>query len=407
MSETTIDSANPPATATAAAAPKKRSAGSVMLVVVLAAGAAGGAYYWSHRFLEGTDDAQLEGELVAVPARVGGVVNEVDVVDNQPVKQGQLLFVLDPEPAKARLAQAEAELAAAQAALAQMEADAKIVAVSAESGKNVAVAGLAGASAGLSVTADEIQTAKAAVDAASANAAQTKTDLDRLEKLVAAGAATQAQLDNAKSARDTADANLAAAKARLASAQAGTASAAARVAEAKGRVDQASAIDAQVASAAARVAAAKARVGTATAARDLAALDLRYTRIVAPCDGIASKKAVAVGQAVGAGQTVVTVVPTSGLWVTANFKETQIGRMRPGQPVHVAVDAFGGRTIEGTVESFSGATGARFALLPPDNATGNYTKVVQRVPVRVKLAAAPADLALRPGMSVEVEVDTR
>jgi membrane fusion protein (multidrug efflux system) len=129
--------------------------------------------------------------------------------------------------------------------------------------------------------------------------------------------------------------------------------------------------------------------------------------VLAPRAGIVSKRSIAPGQMIAAGQTVVMIVPTDAVWVTANFKETQVGRMHPGQPVHITIDAYGGRELHGVVDSFSGATGARFALLPPDNASGNYTKVVQRVPVRVKLVEPPKDVLLLPGLSVEISVDTR
>jgi membrane fusion protein (multidrug efflux system) len=147
-------------------------------------------------------------------------------------------------------------------------------------------------------------------------------------------------------------------------------------------------------------------VQTAQATRDLAAIDLSYTKIVAPRDGEASKRTINVGQMVGAGQTIVMIVPTDELWITGNFKETQLAKMRAGQPAEFSVDAFGGFKGTGKLESFSGATGAKFSLLPPDNATGNYTKVVQRVPVRVRIEGAPG-VALRPGMSVELTIDTR
>ncbi len=179
-----------------------------------------------------------------------------------------------------------------------------------------------------------------------------------------------------------------------------------KVVEASARVKQSSLVEPLVRQARARADAAQAEVATAQAARDLAAIDLSYTKIVAPSDGVVSKKTVNEGQAVGLGQAVVQVV-TNHTWVTANFKETQVGHMRTGQSVEFSVDAYPGMTFNGEVESLSGATGARFTLLAPDNATGNFTKVVQRLPVRVRIHDQPAGYALRPGMSVDLTVNTR
>jgi membrane fusion protein (multidrug efflux system) len=148
-------------------------------------------------------------------------------------------------------------------------------------------------------------------------------------------------------------------------------------------------------------------VEAAQAARDLAALDLSYSKIKAPRDGLASRKSVAVGQMLQAGQPICMIVPTDSVWVVANFKETQVGHMTPGQPAEISVDAFGGHELHGKVESISGGTGARFSLLPPENATGNFTKIVQRIPVRIQLDQPPANAVLRAGMSADVTVNVR
>jgi membrane fusion protein (multidrug efflux system) len=216
----------------------------------------------------------------------------------------------------------------------------------------------------------------------------------------------QAQLDQAQTAYDAASAALDSAKARLASQKANTSQAQSRIQEANARVTQTSNVDAIVDQARSRARMARAQVMVSQAARDLAALDLSYTQITAPQDGVVSKKTIAVGQMVQPGQGIAQLVPTRDLWITGNFKETQLQKMHTGQPAHLTVDAFEGMTLHGEVESFSAATGARFSLLPPDNATGNYTKVVQRVPVRIKLKDVPASVALRPGMSVDLVVDT-
>ncbi len=177
--------------------------------------------------------------------------------------------------------------------------------------------------------------------------------------------------------------------------------------EASARFEQTSDVDAIIEQAKARAVAAHAQVTTAKAARDLATLDVSYTHIVAPSDGIVSKRTVAPGQLLAAGQPVVQLVPDGQLWVTANFKETQIQKMRIGQPAEIEIDAFPGQTLHGEIESFSAATGAKFTLLPPDNASGNYTTVVQRLPVRIKVKDVPSGVALRPGLSAELVVDTR
>jgi membrane fusion protein (multidrug efflux system) len=226
-----------------------------------------------------------------------------------------------------------------------------------------------------------------------------------VEQLYRSGAASDAQRDQLQSARDVATTELARAEATLSSVTLSRDLARSKVAEAVAKLSQSDQVDALTRQALARAEQAHAAVATATAAKTLAELDLSYTKIYAPADGVVSKKNVSAGQTVATGQSVVQLVPNAR-WVTANFKETQLDRIRIGQPVAVLVDAYPGQKLEGRIESFSGATGARFALLPPDNATGNFTKVVQRVGVRVKVVNPPRDLALLPGMSAVVDVDT-
>src|SRR5581483_4776438 len=236
---------------------------------------------------------------------------------------------------------------------------------------------------------------------------QAQVDLDRAKQMFETGAVSKAQVDNAQTAFDAADAALSQAKARLALAKSETAQSAARIAEAQARLGQASAVDAQVAQARARAANAHARVDVAKAARDLAAIDFANTKILAPRDGTLSKKSVTVGQAVQLGQPIAMLVTNDPPWVIANFKETQLSKMKPGEKATIDIDAYPGLELHGHVESMSGATGARFSLLPPDNATGNYTKVVQRVPVKIVFDNPPEGKPLRPGMSAVVTVDTR
>jgi membrane fusion protein (multidrug efflux system) len=221
---------------------------------------------------------------------------------------------------------------------------------------------------------------------------------------VRAQAIAQSQLDAAQAAYDTADAQVVAARARLANLRSTTAQVEARVSEASARYSQAATVDEQIADAEARARVARARVATAEAAREQARLELSYTRIYAPQEGIVSRRAIAVGAMVTPGTPIVELVPEH-VWVTGNFKETQLRRMRAGQSATVKVDAYG-ITLRGQVESFSAATGAKFSLLPPDNATGNYTKIVQRLPVRIAIRDLPKGVTLRPGLSVDLAVDT-
>ena len=366
----------------------------------------GAAWYVTHRGLESTDDAQVDADMVSVPARTSGQVIKVVFVENQPVKAGDLLAELDPEPGAAKLAQAEAALEAARASADAADADARVAETNARGNKSAAQASVEGARSSVSATRDQVAEAEAGVAAATANRDRLATDLDRVQKLVAVASLPQAELDRAKAIYDAAVANVDQARAHLAAVRASTTQAFSRVEEASAKLAQTTDVDAFITLARARARVAHAQVRTAQAARDIAALDLSYTHIVAPQDGVVSKKTVAVGQMVGPGQGIVQLVPTQQLWVTGNFKETQLTHMRAGQPARIAVDAFPGVSIPGEVESFSAATGARFSLLPPDNATGNFTKVVQRVPVRVRIREVPKGIALRAGMSVDLSVDT-
>jgi membrane fusion protein (multidrug efflux system) len=404
---TTALSEESAAPAHAEAKAKKGRAPVVMMALALVATVGGGGYYVTHRGLESTDDAQIDAEMVSVPARVGGVVLKVAFVENQAVKAGDVLAELDPEPAKAKLAQAEANLEAAKAAADAADADERVAETNVHSNKTAAEASLHGAESSVSASRQQIAEGDAAVAAATATLQKAQVDLERANALVASGSVAQAEVDRAQAAYDTASASLNQARARLASLKASTSLAVSRVAEASARAHQAGEVDALIAQARARARTAHAQAAVAKATRDVAALELSYTKIVAPQDGVVSKKTIAVGQMVSPGQGIVQLVPTRDVWVTGNFKETQLAKMRVGQPAHVEVDAFPGVDLHGEVESFSAATGSRFSLLPPDNASGNFTKVVQRVPVRVRIEDVPANVALRPGMSVELVVDTK
>jgi membrane fusion protein (multidrug efflux system) len=390
-----------------AAQSKKGRVRAIALGVLAVAGMGIVGWYAVHAGLEDTDDAQVDADVVSVPAQIGGPVQKVLFVENQRVKAGDVLVELDPAQPKARLEEAEAQLAADKAAADAADNEVSIIRATATGQKGAAEATLRGSSVAATATGDQNALADAQVRQATVARDQAKTDLDRVKQLFAQNAVPRQQLDDAQSRFDAADAALTQARAQQSFVRAGVAQAQSRVAEASARVNESAAVDARIAQAQARAAAAHAKVATSQAARDLAALDLGYTKIVAPRDGVASKKSVTVGQMVSFGQPIVQIVPLDDVWVTANFKETQLNKMHAGQPVDIDVDAYAGVKLHGTVQSFSGGTGARFSLLPPENATGNFTKVVQRVPVRIHLDGVPQDRPLRPGMSVEVTVDTR
>ncbi|AKU91337.1 HlyD family secretion protein [Vulgatibacter incomptus] len=364
-------------------------------------------WFLLHRGLESTDDAQVDADIVSVPARTSGVVVALHFVENQAVKAGDLLVELDPDPARARLAQAEATLEAAKATAAATEADERVVEAQATGGRSLAQASLQGARVGVAASRSQIAEGEAQIASATAARTRAESDLERARALFAKGALSKANVDRATTAFDTAAASLDQARAHLSSLQASAAQASSRTAEAAARLEQSRDVDSVVGQARARASTAHAQVAVAQAARDLAALELAYTRIVAPHDGVISKKTVAVGQMLSAGQPIGQLVDLDHVWVTANFKETQLSEMRPGQHAKVSVDAFPGVELTGAVESLAAVTGARVALLPPDNASGNFTKVVQRVPVRVRLDGVPSGLPLRPGMNVDLTVDTR
>ena len=398
-----IESASAPAAETA----EPRSKRNLVLGLIAAAViGAGGFWYITHHGLENTDNAQIDGDVVSVPARVGGVVTKVLFTENQRVKAGDLLAELDAAPAQARLAEAEANVFAAQAQADAADATARVSETNAIGDKSVADASLVTAAVGAASTSDQIKEADAQLQSAQTSLAQAQMDHDRAQRLLDTGAISKAEFDRTDTTFKVAQSSVDVAKARLTSIKGSAAQAQSRVVEAKAKAKISNDVDTQIALARARAKAAHAQVDTAKAARDLAALDLSYTKVFAPSDGTVSKKSINVGQMLSPGQSIVQLV-TDKLWVTGNFKETQVAQMRVGQPASVEVDAFSGISIEGEVESFSGATGAKFTLLPPDNATGNFTKVVQRLPVRVRLHELPAGVALRPGMSVDLTVNTR
>jgi membrane fusion protein (multidrug efflux system) len=341
---------------------------------------------------ESTDDAQVEADVVPMAPRVGGQVMHLLVQENQRVKKGDVILQLDDADYAARVDQAQAELETAQAQAEAADAQVKVTQASAKGGYSSAQAAVSSSSVA-------VANADAQIAAAKADAQKATTDLRRARELRAANAVPQENLDNAQAAYD-------AATARLTAAEESKRSAISRVAEAQGHAAASAPVDALVAAAQAQANLAHARVKSAQAALNLTKLQLSYTKLTVPEDGVVSKLTAREGQLLSAGQAVAELVPHD-VYVVANFKETQVGRMQPGQHAEVAVDAFGGHSLAGEVESLSGGTGARFSLLPPDNASGNFVKVVQRIPVRIKLRNLPKDVELRAGMSTDVTVTVK
>ena len=343
---------------------KKRSARSLMLPIIglalLSAGAWYGYNYWTDgRFLISTDDAYVQADMSFVSPKISGYVDKVEVSENQQVKAGDPLLTIDDGDYKIAVAQAEAQIATLTKTLDRIDAQTKAAQASLQ----------------------QAQAQKVADQAAADNAARAQ---QRAAQLVKTHVGTQAQLDDAQTALDQANAALVGADAQIAAAQANIG-----VFEAQ-RAESASTL------------------ASLQLSRDKAARDLSFTVLKAPYDGVVGNRSVEQGDLVSPGQKLAVVVPMDKLYIVANFKETQLAKLVPGEKVRVSVDATDGHDFEGTVSSLAPASGAVFSLLPPENATGNFTKVVQRVPVRIEV---PADVLkagrLRAGLSVIVAVDSR
>ena len=371
---------------------------------------------------ESTDDAQVDGHITPIASKVYGRVAEVLVDDNQAVKAGQVLVKIDPADYQAAVDQAKAALALAEGEARSAGVDVPRTSETVNSGTSSAQAQLLGAQADLAraaATYEQAQTADLAVAEANveksrANSELAKADLERYKPLMEKGEISKQQYDAAKANADATASALVADEQRLAQAgrnvdisRAQLEAAKARVAQASAGVDSAEADKKRVAMRSADAEAKAAAVARAQAQLDAAQLNLSYTNIVAPVDGVATHKSVEPGQIVQSGQGLLVVVPLNNVWVTANFKETQLRNMKPGQKAYVKVDTYG-KTFPGHLDSIAGATGAVLSLLPPENATGNYVKVVQRIPVKIVLEAISPDVAiLRPGMNVEATVVTK
>ena len=367
-----------------------------------------------YRNRESTDDAQVDGHITPIAAKISGRVEEVLVRDNEPVKDGQVLVKIDPRDYQAALDNAKAALALAQSEAQSASVDVPRTRENMASGTSNASAGLLGAEADLARAQaaftqsqnSDLAYAQANVEKARANAQLAQADLERYRPLMDKGEISNQQFDAAQANAEATASALKAEQEKIAQAQSSIEMAKAQWNSAKARVEQARADVQQVSMRTADAQGKLAKVDEARAMVDAAQLNVSYTQIVAPRDGVVTHKQVEPGQIVQAGQGLLVVVPLQDVWVTANFKETQLKKMRAGQRAQVKVDTYG-KTFSGHVDSIAGATGAMLSLLPPENATGNYVKVVQRIPVKVIVDPIPEQKAiLRPGMNVDVTVIT-
>jgi membrane fusion protein, multidrug efflux system len=381
--------------------------GAGLLVAVLA-----GGYFVRNAFLyEDTDDAQIDGHIMPMSARINGQIQEVRVIEGQVVHTGDVLAVIDSKDYKIAMDQAKANLADAEASAASSMWSVPVTSASAWSTLDSSETAIHNAEAGVEAAEQNLESAKAELLQAEANADRTESDLVRYAQLVAKQDISRQQYDQAVSA---AKANRAAVVSATATVQADEQTlhqAEGKLLQAKADFRSAQTAPQQISVARAKADSANARVDQRKAELDQAELNLSYTVIRSPVNGIVGKKTAEVGQNVGIGQELMDVVPLDDIWVTANFKETQLEHMRPGQPVAIKVDAYG-RSWKAHVTNLGSGTGSVFSLLPPENATGNYVKVVQRVPVRLDFDHTAgqdfnAEGWLKPGLSVEPDVRVR
>ena len=399
---------------------KRRRFGRLVIVMaVLALVVVAGVFLWRYfNTYESTDDAQIDGHINAVSARITGNVIAVNAEDQQFVNAGDVLVKLDPKDYEVAVARAEADLADAEAALESSRTDVPITSTntssqlkSAHASRGDAAASLLAAQRQLSAAQARLGSSQAQVREGEANLQRAKDDVVRYKLLVdkveiprqtydiavQAEAAGQATVDARRASVLEAEQNIAVAQSAILQANE-------RIAQADATVEAALTAPQQVAVSQARAKSATAVLAQRKALLEQAKLNLQYCTIVAPVTGIVGKKTVELGENVSPGGQMMAVVPLDDIWVTANFKETQLSRMKPGQKVRFTVDAYD-RTYIGRVVAVGGASGSRFSVIPPENATGNYVKVVQRIPVRINLDAGEnADHLLRPGMSVDPKV---
>lgn len=368
-----------------------------------------------------TDDAQVDAHIAPIAAKVSGSVAEILVGDNQSVKAGQVLLRIDPRDYEAKVAQARAALVAAESQAAGAHAGVPLTRSTTASATDAAEAQLARAIADHErarveydkASTSELAYAQADVESKRATADRTRADQSRMEPLAALDEISKQQFDAYIAAARVAASDLAASQQKLANAQkqaegskAAMGAARAGVAAARAGLDQTRANRQQVNISTAQADSASAAILQARANLDAAQLELGYTTVVAPIDGLVTRKSVQLGQIIQPGQSLLTIVPVQDVWVSANFKETQLADVHPGQRADVHIDMYG-RSFSGHVDSIAAATGAKLSLLPPENATGNFVKIVQRIPVKIVLDQVPSQFALRPGMNVDATIFTR
>jgi membrane fusion protein (multidrug efflux system) len=392
----------------------------ILAIILIAAGVHTYLGYAAVR--ESTDDAQIDGHVHSISARVGGTVIAVNFDNNQYVEAGAVLAVVDPKDYQVALDRARADLAEAQATLLVNRTTVPITSTTTTSQLSSAEAAVNDVTAGVAVGQKQVDAARARLNSAQARIRESQAnyqraakDMDRLKPLIAKEEISQQQYDSAVAAADALRAQVDSVRAQADEAEQGVQVAErqleqqkARLAMARTSVDAARTAPEQVAVTKARAESSAAKADQMRAAVAQSELNIQYTTIRAPISGIVSQRNVETGQVVQPGQPLLAVVPLEDVWVTANFKESQLAAMRPGQPVTIKVDAYDGRTYRGHVDSISAATGARFSLLPPENATGNFVKVVQRVPVKIVFEKdQDPNHLLRPGMSVVPTVSTK
>jgi membrane fusion protein, multidrug efflux system len=378
------------------------------LLVIALVLVAGGIYVWRYYSTRvSTDDAQIDGDVYPISSRVNGHVVAVEVENNEFVKKGTVLVRIDPTDYQVELDRAQADYATAVAHAHASRAGVPITSVNSSSGISSAQARVQQARAAISVAEKQSLEAQARVKQTQANYTRAKSDLARYAQLIKKDEVSQQQYDHAMQTAEADSAAVAAFQSAAAAAEQNVAQAQAQLSQAQADLRASNTGPQRVRVSRAQADAAEAAVKTAQARVQQARLNLDYTVVRAPADGIVGKKSVEVGQNIGIGQALMAVVPMKGLYVTANYKETELKDMRPGDPATIHVDAYD-HDYKGHVLNIAGATGEKFSLLPPENATGNYVKVVQRIPIKIVFdPGQDKEHMLRIGMSVEPTVTTK